>query len=87
LSCWGCPTADRGGDGAMGTSQLSVGVAWVTGPQPLGCSVVVGNSGAVVLLAKVQPSLVSTVAVVDILLLLGGLFLWVFLVELSDEIL
>jgi len=70
----------------MGTFQPSVVVAWVTGPQSLICLIVVGHSGAVVSSVKVQPSLVSTVAVVDILLILGGKFLWVFLVELPNEI-
>ena len=36
--------------------------------------------------AKVQPSLVSTVAVVDMLLVLGGLLLQIFLEELEDEV-
>jgi len=34
----------------------------------------------------VQPSLVSTVAVVDIILVWRGWFLWVFLVELRDDV-
>jgi len=70
----------------MGTFQPSVVVAWVTGPQLLVCLIVVGNSGVLVSSAKVQPSLVLSVVVVDILLILGGEFLWVFLVELPDEI-
>ena len=86
MSCQGCSTADRGGDRAMGTFQLSVVVAWITGPQSLFCSVVVGNSETVVSSVKVQPSLVSTVALVDILLILRGRFLWVFLVELQNDI-
>jgi len=71
---------------AIGTFLLSVVVAWVTGPQSLVYSLVVQNSGVVVSSAKVQPLLVSTVAVVDILLILGCRFLWVFLVESPDEI-
>jgi len=70
----------------MVTFQLSVVVEWITRPQSLICSVVVGNSETVVSSVKVQPSLVSTVALVDILLILRGRFLWVFLVELQDEI-
>jgi len=61
-------------------------MACVTGPHSLVCLIIVGNSGALVLSAKVQPSLVSTVAVVDILQILEVGFLWVFLVELRDEI-
>ena len=53
-------------------------------PQLWSGSVVVENSG--LSSGKVQPSLVSTVAVVDILLVLGGWFQWVFLVELADEV-
>ena len=41
---------------------------------------------AVVSSVRVQPSLVLTVAVVDIFLILGGRFLRVFLMELVDEI-
>ena len=62
-------------------------------PQSLGCSVgslsgsvVVGNSEVRRRPAKVQPSLVSTVAVVDMLLVLGGRLLQIFLVELDDEV-
>jgi len=82
----GCPTADRGGEGAVGTFQPSVVVAWVAGSQALVCSVVMGNSGVVVSLVKVQPSLVLTVAAVGILLVLGDRFPCVFLMELSNEI-
>ena len=53
-------------------------------PQLLSGSVVVGNSE--LSSGKVQPSLVSTVAVVDILLVLGGWFQRAFLVELADEV-
>jgi len=73
---WGCPTADSGGEGAVG------GI-----PQLLSGLVVVGNPEMGLLLSgKVQPSLVSFVAVVDILLILGGRFLRVLLVELVDEV-
>ena len=68
-----CPTADRGDEGTVGGM-----------PQLLSGSVVVGNSG--LSSGKVQPSLVSTVAVVDILLVLGGWFQRAFLVELADEV-
>ena len=73
---WRCPTADSGGEGVVG------GI-----PQLLSGSVVVGNSGMGLLSSgKVQPSLVLIVAVVDILLILGGRFLRVLLVELVDEV-
>ena len=53
-------------------------------PHLLSGSVVVGNSG--LSSGKVQPSLVLTVVVVDILLVLGGWFQWVFLMELADKV-
>ena len=56
-------------------------------PQLLSGSVVVGSSGAGLLSSgKVQPSLVSTMAVVDMLLNFGGRFLRIFLVELLDKV-
>jgi len=67
--------ADKGGDGAVGTFQPSVVMAWVARLQSLVgsamvCSlsvgVVVEKSEVWLRSAKVQPSLVSTVAVVDI---------------------
>jgi len=64
---------DRGGEGTVGGM-----------PQLLSGSVVVGNSG--LSSGKVQPSLVLTVVVVDILLVLGGWFQQGFLVELADEV-
>jgi len=54
-------------------------------PQLLSGSVMVGNSGTVLLSVKVQPLVVSTVVVVDMLIGWGGL-LRVFLVELVDDI-
>ena len=55
-------------------------------PQLLSGSVVAGNLGTGLLSSgKVQPSLVSIVAVVDILPILGRRFLSVLLVELVDE--
>ena len=49
-------------------------------------SVVVGNSQVRLRPVKVQPSLVSTVAVVDILLVLRCQLLRIFPVELEDEV-
>jgi len=64
---------DSGGDGAVGGM-----------PQLLLGSIVVGNSGMVS--AKVQPSVVSMVALLDVLVCRGG-FLRVFIVELTDAVL
>ena len=83
---------DIGGEGAAGGAfHPSVVVAAM--PQSLGClvgslsgSVVMGNSEVPLRPAKVQPSLVSTVAVVDMLLVLGGRLLRIFLMELEDEV-
>jgi len=47
--------------------------------------VVVGTSGTELLLANVQPSVPSTMVVVDMLIGWGGL-LGVFLVELADDV-
>jgi len=58
-------------------------VAWAAAPHSLSGSVM-GEFWS--LLAKVQPSLVLMVAAVDIPLVLGRQFLWVFFVELADEI-
>jgi hypothetical protein len=55
-------------------------------PQLLSGSVVVGTSETGLSSAKVQPSLVSIVVVVDMLLNLGGRFLRILLVELADEV-
>jgi len=96
---WGCPAADSGGEGAAGGApHLSVVVAAM--PQSLlgslvgssvcslSAEVVMGNSEVWLRPAKVQPSLVPTVVVVDIsgFLELGCGFLRVFLVELADEV-
>ena len=77
----------------MGTFQPSVVAAWAARPQSLVGSIMVCSLSGVVVeksavwlwSAKVQPSLGSTVAVVDILVLGGG-FLGVVPVELLDEI-
>jgi len=78
----------------VGTFQPSVVVAWVARPQLLVGSVMVCSLSAGVVVeksavwrwsAKVQPSLGSTVAVVDIIVLWGG-FLGVVPVELLYEI-
>jgi len=81
--------ADSGGEGAAGgASHLSVVVAWAAMPQSFDCSVITGILERELLPVKVQPSLVSTVAVVDVLIFLelGCGFLRVFLVELTDEV-
>jgi len=79
-----CLTADSGGEGAGGGAfHLSVVVALAGMLQSLSCSVLVL---ACLALVKVQPSLVSTVAVVDIFLVWRGWFLRVFLVELQDNV-
>jgi len=81
--------ADSGGEGAVGgASDPSVLVAWTAMPQSFDCSVVTGILEGELLSANVQPSLVSTVVVVDIsiFLELGCAFLRVFLVELTDEV-
>jgi len=70
----GCPAEHSGGDGAVGGM-----------PQLLLGSVVVGNLGTELLSAKVQPSVASTVVVVDMLIGRAGL-LGVFLVELADDV-
>ena len=64
----GCPTADSGGEGALGGgSHPSVVVARVAVPHSSLVSVVVRNLLLSCLVqAKVHPTLVSTVAVVDI---------------------
>ena len=65
---------DSGRDGAVGGMlQLLSGL------------VVVGTSGTELLLANVQPSVASTMVVVDMLIGWGGL-LGVFLVELADDV-
>ena len=69
-----CPTVDSGGDGVVGGM-----------PQLLSGSVVVGNSGTGLLSAKIQPSVVSMVVVVERLIGRAGL-LGVFLVELADDV-
>jgi len=75
---------DSGGEGAGGgASHPSVVVALAGMPQLLSCSVSVL---AYSVLVKVQPSLASTVAVVDIFLVWRGWFLRVFLVELLDNV-
>jgi len=97
-SVHGCPTAESSGDGAAGVApHPSVVVAAM--PQSLGFllqvgssvdslsgSVVVGNSELRLRPVKVQPSLVLTVAVVDILLVLRCWLLRKFPVELEDEV-
>jgi len=65
---------DSGRDGAVGGM-----------PQLLSGLVVVGTSGTELLLANVQPSVASTMVVVDMLIGWGGL-LGVFLVELADDV-
>ena len=84
--------ADSGGEGVAGGAFHPL-VVVAAMPQSLGCSVdslsgsfVVGNSEVWLRPAKVQPSLVSTVAAVDIFLVLGGRLLGVVPVELLDEI-
>jgi len=80
----GCPPADSGGEGAGGGAFHSSMVAALAGmPQLLSCSVSVL---ACLALVKVQPSLVSTVAVADIFLVWRRWFLRVFIVELLDNI-
>jgi len=54
-------------------------------PQLLSGSVVVGNSGTGLFSVKLQPSVASTVVVVDLLIGRAGL-LGVFLVELADDV-
>ena len=85
---------DSRGEGAAGGAfHPSVIVAAMT--QSLGCSVdsfklsgsfAVGNSEVWLRPVKVQPSLVSTVAAVDIFLVLGCGLLGVVPVEMQDEI-
>jgi len=80
----GSPPADSGGEGAGGGAfHLSVVVLLAGIPQLLWCSVSVL---ACLALVKIQPSLASTVAVVDIFLVWRGWFLRVFLVELLDDV-
>jgi len=78
----GCPTADSGGEGAGGGAfHPSVVVALSGMPQLSLLSVIVGSL-ACSTLVKVQPSFVSTVAVLD-LVIGGGWFFGVFLVEFA----
>ena len=82
----GCPTVDSGGEGAGGGAfHLSMVVALVERPQLSLLSVIMGSSGSACLtLVKVQPSFVSIVAVVD--MLIGSSragFFGIFLVEFT----
>jgi len=81
---WGCPTVDSGGEGAgRGAFHPSMVVALAGLPQLLSCSVLVLACSPLV---KVQPSLASPVVMVDIFLVWRRWFLWVFLVELLDDV-
>jgi len=75
---------DSAGEGTGGGAfHPSVVVALAGMPQSLSCSVLLL---AYLALVKVQPSLAFTVAVVDIFLVWRRWFLWVFLVELLDDV-
>jgi len=76
--------ANSAGNGVGGgASHPSMVVAWVVVPQSLSVSVVGVFWSS---LAKVLPSLVSTVTAVDFLLILEGWFLCVFFVEFADDV-